>query len=113
MDYKINRENATCLVDLNGSLSNDLIDDIKIVLIKEVNESKKGLIVSLENVSFLCSAAFGMFFALHTLAQKSGKKICFCCVKQEIEKLFAITGVHRHMNIAKTRDEALSFMKSY
>ncbi|MDA3900123.1 MAG: STAS domain-containing protein [Spirochaetes bacterium] len=110
MNYDVKMDNGVSSVCLKGSLSNDMIDEIKDVLTAAISDSDSGLVVNLVDVSFLCSAAFGMFFSLHTFALRSNKKICFCCVQKDIEKLFTITGVQRYMNIVKSHDEALSFL---
>lgn len=106
MNYHVVHEESYSIIDLNGSLSNDSLLDIKTLMRDTIRNSEKGVILNLSSVDFICSAALGIFFSLNVEASEAGKKLLLCDLEEEIQKLLLITGVNRHLKISPSLESA-------
>ncbi len=106
MNYQVTTKDTYSIIKLNGSLSNEMLLDIKTVMKDAIRDSEEGIIVDLSSVDFICSAALGVFFSINVDATQGGKKFILCNLEEDIQKLLLITGVNRHLTISPTIESA-------
>ncbi len=107
MNYHVTHEELYSIIEINGSLSNDSLLEIKQVMKDTIKRSKNGIIIDLSSVDFICSAALGIFFSVNVEASELGKKMLLCNLEEEIQKLMLITGVNRHLKIRPSIETAI------
>ncbi len=72
-----------------------------------VEEGRKRLVVDLSEVPFMDSTGLGVLVnGLRQLGRRNGKLVVVCPTER-IKRPFEITGLHHHLPIVKSREEAL------
>jgi anti-anti-sigma factor len=69
------------------------------------------VVIDLENVRFLSSAALSMLIALQRVVDKQGGKIGVANVRDDIVKVFKLTKVHKILKIHASTDKAMKSVR--
>lgn len=110
MDHIIEKHEAYTLIRFSGSLASDLEEQVRSILVRLFEQSEKGVVVDLEKSDFVSSNVLGLFFSLAHFAGESEKKITFCNVSEDLNKLFIMTGIAKHLHQSHTEAEALAYL---
>lgn len=110
MEMNIFEKEQYILVKISGSLSNEQLNGVKEELQLKIDNDKKHIVLDLEGVTFICSSALSMLFHFMNESKKQSKKFLICNLREDIQKLFVITGVDRHLSLCSDIDEAESMI---
>jgi anti-sigma B factor antagonist len=69
------------------------------------------VVMNLDNVRHLSSAALSMLIALKKVVEKQGGAICLANVSDDIMQIFKITKLHKLMKIHKSTDKAIESLR--
>ena len=66
------------------------------------------LVIDMDNVQQLSSAALGMLIALKKVTDKQGGRICIANVREDLVQVFKLTKLNRLLKIHPSTDNAVS-----
>ncbi len=99
------------LVSVVGSLSNEELTIFKSAVDKLLSENDTNYILDLEHIAFICSSALSVIFMVMNEVKRKNHKFIICSLRDDIQKLFVITGVDKHIPLFNSVKEAVSSLK--
>lgn len=91
--------NDSVKVSLNGEVDIYTSQELKEKLNNIVGENKKDLIIDCKELNYIDSTGLGIFVATLKKAKQYDKKIVILNLKENIKKLFIITGLDKVFEI--------------
>lgn len=111
-DMEINKvdNEKYVLFNIKGSLSNEQLNGVKASIQEVIDNDKRHIFLDLKDVTFICSSALSMLFHFMNEAKKDNRQFLVCSLREDIQKLFIITGVDRHLVLCSDVEEAESMI---
>jgi anti-sigma B factor antagonist len=107
----IKKENAV-IVYLHGHVDFTVTESIEKAVDKLMSDEQSGnLLLNMKAVDYVSSAGLGLFITLMNSLQKRERKLAFCCIDQDVKKIFKVVKLTDVFDIFKTEVEALAFLK--
>ncbi|MBI4863858.1 MAG: anti-sigma factor antagonist [Candidatus Riflebacteria bacterium] len=87
-------------------LDHGKVDLFKAFLEKEVFQSTKDVILHLAGVDYVNSIALGLISLAAVMCDKNGIRMVVVCAREEVLKLFVISGLYKAIKIANSLESA-------
>ena len=103
------RENEKAMiVEICGEIDNHCADEARENIDKEFERSRcKYIIFDFGKVDFMDSSGIGMIIGRYKIAERKGGKVIACNIKNEVRKIFDISGLFRIIECYEDMDEAI------
>ncbi|MBC8144282.1 MAG: STAS domain-containing protein [bacterium] len=106
---KTSSENGVKVLAVRGEFTGgDETDELRNALAAEAEGGTTGLLVDLENATYLNSTALGVLIAAHTNFSKRGATLGLCNVSKNIENLFVITKLVLVFKVYGSREDGIA-----
>lgn len=92
---------------IEGSLSNENLHELETYFTR-LHNSRSNIILDLTDVTFICSSALSLLLSTGKNASKNGISFLVFGLTADMEKLFSVTELNRHLHIFAARDQALA-----
>jgi len=109
LDIKESRQDDVCVVSLTGEVDVYTAPSLKERLIQAVDGGCTRILVDLEGVGFIDSSGLGVLVSGLRRVKENNGSIRLVCTKENILKIFRITGLDKVFPIFGTLDEAKQF----
>jgi len=87
-------------------IDHDRVDAFKAFLERYVFSSEQNIILHLAGVEYLSSVALGLLSLASVMAEKRRLGFVVVCAREEVLKLFVISGLYKAVKISNTVDSA-------
>ncbi|MBN1500328.1 MAG: STAS domain-containing protein [Spirochaetes bacterium] len=94
------------IIHVDGSLTNDDLQFFKNEMEIIFENNDVDFIFDFEKVSFICSSALSLLFLFMNKIKAKNHKFIICSLRDEIRRLFVITGVDRHLELYASIEES-------
>ncbi len=111
MKITIQNNNSYSIASVEGSLSNENLREFESEIEKLLN-NRRHIIVDFSRLSFILSSGLSTILAFHMAAKEADIHFIICGLTGEIDKLFYITDLHKHLIIRSTLDEAVEMLNT-
>lgn len=109
LDIKVERDGDVCVMSLDGEVDVYTAPALKQRIVDAVEDGCVNILVDMEKVGFIDSSGLGVLVSgLRRVKERSGA-IRLVCTKDNILKIFRITGLDKVFPIFPTRQEAVQF----
>jgi anti-sigma B factor antagonist len=102
---RVRHEPGHVLVTVAGEVDIATVDQLQEQLVT-LAASGRPLIVDLDPVTFIGAAGLGVLAGAASRAAACGASLHVVCARHQVRRLFAITGLDRHIPLARTVIEA-------
>lgn len=105
------RENDTYVVaTVEGSLTNEFLKEFEIELAK-LFQSRRNIILDLSRLTFILSSGLGLLLSYHVSARREKLHFIISGLNVQLQRLFTITDLNKHLDICESLDDALVMVK--
>ena len=105
-------EKGSCAIaEVEGSLTNEFLGDFE-KEIERLFRARRNIILDFTRLTFILSSGLGVLLAYHVNARKERLHFIICGLNSQVQRLFAITDLNKHLNIADNIDEALEMVEN-
>ncbi|MBN2404295.1 MAG: STAS domain-containing protein [Coriobacteriia bacterium] len=109
LDINTEREDGICRILLKGEVDVYTAPQLKAEIVDAVDDGCVNLVVDLEQVGFIDSSGLGVLVSgLRRVKERSGT-MRLVCTKENILKIFRITGLDKVFPVFSTMAEASEF----
>lgn len=109
LDIKSERDGGVCMLKLSGEVDVYTAPTLKERIVSAVDDGCKEIVVDLDGVGFIDSSGLGVLVGgLRRVKERSGS-IRLVCTRENILKIFRITGLDKVFPIFATLEEAREF----
>jgi anti-anti-sigma factor len=84
---------------LAGRLSAATVPDVRLALSDAVDSGVEDLVIDLRDVDLVDATGLGVLVAAHRRALRAGRRLVLRSVPPKIDRLFAITRLHRVLHV--------------
>jgi anti-sigma B factor antagonist len=103
------RDGAMCVLTLDGEVDVYTAPMLKEQLVAAIEEGCSNLLVDLERVSFIDSSGLGVLVSALRRSRERGGSVRILCTRDNILKIFSITGLDKVFPIFSDVSEAKKF----
>ena len=111
MKITVQKKENCSIVSVEGSLSNENLREFEAVVETMLNDHKH-IVIDLSRLSFILSSGLSAVVAYHVAAIEAGLHFIICGLTGEIDKLFHITDLHKHLIIRNDLNDALKTLNT-
>ena len=108
LDVGIVREEAACIVTVAGEVDVYTSPTLKQRLVEAAGQDCGVMIVDLDQVGFIDSSGLGVLVGALRRLREQGREMHVVCTREQILKIFRITGLDKVFPIFATMDQARS-----
>ena len=102
-------ENGFCLVNIEGNITLDGVNEAKTYLKPHLESSEvTGLVINFEKVNFIDSSGIGLIVSIFKTMQQKNGKFALTNLSKKNEEIFGITRLNKILDIFPSEAEALS-----
>ncbi|MCE5204231.1 MAG: STAS domain-containing protein [Coriobacteriales bacterium] len=106
LDISVDRDGATCRMQVSGEVDVYTSPMLKARIIDAIEDGCTDLVIDLEGVGFIDSSGLGVLVSgLRRVKERSGS-MRLVCTKDNILKIFRITGLDKVFPVFSTLEEA-------
>ncbi|MDO9108254.1 MAG: STAS domain-containing protein [Coriobacteriia bacterium] len=109
LDIKIDQSDGLCVIALAGEVDVYTAPQLKERLIASIEGGCVNILVDLEQVGFIDSSGLGVLVGGLRRAKENSGAIRLVCSRENILKIFRITGLDKVFPIFDTLEHALEF----
>jgi len=109
LDIRAEREDGICTITLSGEVDVYTAPRLKETLIETIESGCANVIVNLEDVGFIDSSGLGVLVGGLRRAKERSGAIRLVCTRENILKIFRITGLDKVFPILESAEEARQF----
>lgn len=106
LEIKVERDDQACVVSVGGEVDVYTSPALKKRLLDAIEEECPLLIVVLDGVSFIDSSGLGVLVGALRRLKERGDEMRIVCSREQVLKIFRITGLDKVFPILATLDEA-------
>lgn len=106
LDVRTETVGGDCVVTVTGEVDVYTSPSLKERLVEAADEGCTKIIVSLDGVGFIDSSGLGVLVGLLRRVKERGGKLVLVCSREQILKIFRITGLDKVFPIVGSVDEA-------
>lgn len=109
LDISVERDGTTCIMTLEGEVDVYTAPRLKESLIENIESGCANVLVDLEAVDFIDSSGLGVLVGGLRRAKERSGTIRLVCTRDNVLKIFRITGLDRVFPVFTTTAEAREF----
>ena len=109
LDIQTTREGDVCIVSLEGEVDVYTASQLKDVLVETIEGGCAKVVVDLDAVSFIDSSGLGVLVGALRRAKERSGSVRLVCVRENVLKIFRITGLDKVFPIFASVGEASAF----
>ncbi|MBS3957321.1 MAG: STAS domain-containing protein [Clostridiales bacterium] len=109
LDIRIERHDAGCTITLGGEVDVYTAPRLKDVLVEQLESGCTDIIVDFDGVGFIDSSGLGVLVGALRRAKENGGSVRLVCSRDNILKIFRITGLDKVFPIFAEPGEARQF----
>ncbi|MDO8914960.1 MAG: STAS domain-containing protein [Coriobacteriia bacterium] len=106
LDVRSECEDGVCVVAVIGEVDVYTSPQLKVRLLEAIESGCSRLVVALDEVSFIDSSGLGVLVGALRRLKERGDELRIVCTRDQILKIFRITGLDKVFPIFATLDEA-------
>jgi anti-sigma B factor antagonist len=106
LDVRTECADGVCLATVTGEVDVYTSPELKTRLLESIDGGCTRLIVALDAVSFIDSSGLGVLVGALRRLRERGDELRLVCTRDQILKIFRITGLDKVFHIVATLDEA-------
>lgn len=106
LDVRTECEDGVCVVTVTGEVDVYTSPELKKHLLEAIDSGSPRLVVALDGVSFIDSSGLGVLVGALRRLKERGDELRVVCTRDQILKIFRITGLDKVFHIVATLDEA-------
>ena len=106
LEIKVERDDRACVVTVGGEVDVYTSPALKTRLLDAIEGECPLLIVVLDGVSFIDSSGLGVLVGALRRLKERGDEMRIVCSREQVLKIFRITGLDKVFPILATLDEA-------
>ena len=109
LDIQSEAMDGTCLLTLEGEVDVYTAPSLKEALVEQIESGCVNVLVDMESVGFIDSSGLGVLVGGLRRAKERSGTVRLVCTKENILKIFRITGLDKVFPIFSTIEEAREF----
>jgi anti-sigma B factor antagonist len=109
LDITTERDGNVCRVHVSGEIDVYTSPTLKAEIVAAVEQGCTNLVVDIDNVGFIDSSGLGVLVSGLRRAKENAGSMHIVCTKENILKIFRITGLDRVFPVFASAEEASSF----
>lgn len=109
LDINSERSGDVCTVVLDGEVDVYTAPKLKDELVTSIEAGCSNVVINLEGVGFIDSSGLGVLVSALRRARERGGAVRIVCTRENILKIFRITGLDKVFPIFSTPEEAQRF----
>ncbi len=109
LDIRTELTDGICVLTLDGEVDVYTAPRLKEALVEQIESGCTNVLVDLESVGFIDSSGLGVLVGGLRRAKEKGGSIRLVCTRDNILKIFRITGLDKVFPIFADTDEARQF----
>lgn len=109
LDIRATREDGMCVLELHGEVDVYTSPALKERLVAAIEDGCSDIVVLLDGVGFIDSSGLGVLVGGLRRAKERGGAIRLVCTRDNILKIFRITGLDKVFPTFSTLEEAKEF----
>jgi anti-sigma B factor antagonist len=109
LDIRTERDGDVCVVTLEGEIDVYTAPRLKVVLAEAIEDGCANVIVNLEKIAFIDSSGLGVLVSALRRARERDGVVRIVCTRDNVLKIFRITGLDKVFPIFADPAEALRF----
>jgi anti-sigma B factor antagonist len=108
MDFEVSteRQKELCVVSVSGEVDVYTSPRLKSALVDAVDDDCRVLVVDMDKVGFIDSSGLGVLVGALRRVREAGGDLRVVCVRENVVKIFRITGLDRVFPMFASVDEA-------
>ena len=106
LDVKTECEDGVCVVTVTGEVDVYTSPGLKTRLLDAIDSGCSRMIVALDGVTFIDSSGLGVLVGALRRLKERGDELRIVCSRDQVIKIFRITGLDKVFHIVATLDEA-------
>ena len=112
METTVTQEDDITVLEINGPLNINTSTDAEAMINKILTDTDKvKLIIDLEGTTFVSSSGLRVFLSISKKMKVKKFPLILCSLNNTVQEVFSISGFNSLINVAKTREEALSALQ--
>lgn len=109
LDIKVDQSDRLCVITLAGEVDVYTAPQLKEHLIQSIEGGCVDIVVNMDGVGFIDSSGLGVLVGALRRAKEQSGSIRIVCDRDNILKIFRITGLDRVFSIFDTLEQAQAF----
>lgn len=109
MKITLHEKERFVVATVEGSLSNEFLRGFETEVERLLGEGRN-IIVDFSRLTFILSSGLSVLLSSHTHAKNHKLRFIICGLNSDLEKLFSITDLNRHLDICKDLEEAQAML---
>jgi len=109
LDIQASRDGDVCVVTLEGEVDVYTASQLKEVLVNTIEGGCANVVVDLDQVSFIDSSGLGVLVGALRRAKERAGSVRLVCARENILKIFRITGLDKVFPVFASVGEASAF----
>jgi anti-anti-sigma factor len=109
MKITLHEKESFVVATVEGSLSNEFLRDFEVEVDRLLGE-RRNIIVDFSRLSFILSSGLSALLSSHVHARNNNLRFIIFGLNADLEKLFSITDLNRHLDIVKNLEEAQALL---
>jgi anti-sigma B factor antagonist len=106
LDVKTECEGGVCVATVLGEVDVYTSPQLKTKLLESIDSGCSRLVIALDGVSFIDSSGLGVLVGALRRLKERGDDLRIVCTREQILRIFRITGLDKVFPIVATLDEA-------
>ncbi len=106
LDVRVEKDGRFCFVTVSGEVDVYTSPVLKERLIEAIEDACDRLVVSLDEVGFIDSSGLGVLVGALRRVKERNADMRIVCTREQVLKIFRITGLDKVFPIVATQDEA-------
>ena len=111
METTITTEDGITILAISGPINVNTSTDVEACINKVIEDHKVRLLIDLKGTAFVSSSGLRAFLSISKKMQSQECPLVFCSPSSIVEEVFSISGFGTLVNVKKTKEEALTFLK--
>jgi anti-sigma B factor antagonist len=106
LDVRTECEGGVCVATVTGEVDVYTSPGLKTKLLEAIDGGCSRLIIALDGVTFIDSSGLGVLVGALRRLKERGDELRLVCTRDQVLKIFRITGLDKVFHIVATLDEA-------
>lgn len=107
MNVESRREGTSLVLKADGRVDGTNASEFQDAIKAEINESDRGLVLDLQDLTYISSAGLRVVLLIAKDMQRQGAKMAACSLSEPVREVFVISGFDKIIPIHDSQDAAL------
>jgi len=108
LSIEVDRRGRAVVVVLSGSADIDQLDELAPRLLEAAGQTQRKLILSVDGLTFICSAGLGVLIQAHNLCHQRGVAVALAGVTPPVLRVLQTTKLTKLLPIYVSVDDAIA-----